>query len=94
MTTNKTSADTCLPSETKAAKRSTVNGVPQTCRTEGSAGGYAVPSYFARRGFSIDDAARSLGLRVLGRRDDVARDDVVAELHEQGGSMSFRCVRQ
>lgn len=88
---------TDLPAETPAAKRSshTDDGVRHldTYSVRGTVGYYDVPSYFAKRGRSIADAAKSLGLRPLERREDIARDDVAAEIHEQGAGMSFRCVR-
>lgn len=84
-----------LPEETSAAKRSSstddgvrtlatypVDGPDRTRRN--------VPSYYAKRGHSVADAAKSLGLRVLGRRET---GDVVAEIHEQGMSGSYLCVR-
>ncbi len=78
--------------ETKAAKRSTANGSPQTHAVSGTAGYYEVPSYYARPGYSVDEAAKSLGLRPLSRRENVQRDDILAEIHERGGAC-FRCVR-
>jgi hypothetical protein len=69
-------------------KRSTVDGAEQTAlylptETE-------VPSYVVLAG-SINDAAKSLGLRVLGRRE--TSDQVCAELHERGVAGSFWCVK-
>lgn len=82
-----------LPSETPKAKRSTINGELQTSSIGGTAGYYNVPSYYAKRGFSIDEAAASLGLRALSRRERGVRDDVLAEIHDGSGSGSFPCVR-
>jgi hypothetical protein len=76
-----------LPEESKAAKKSCTYAV---C---GTTGYYEVPSYYARRGHSVDEAAKSLGLRVLGRRENGLRDDIAAEIHESGSPGTFLCVK-
>lgn len=78
--------------QTESARWSTINGIPQFHAVAGTAGYYNVPSYVARRGYSIADAAKSLGLRVLTRREVGVRDDVLAEIHEAGAAGSFLCV--
>jgi hypothetical protein len=76
-----------------AARRSTIDGIEQvyTCyRADGSA--YQVPSYYPARGVSIAEAATSLGLRLIGRRDTAEADgSVVAEIHD--GGLSAKAVR-
>lgn len=91
-----------LPAETVAAKRSSYTdqgvrhlGVARVTAPDRST--YEVPSYVARRGHSLDAAARSLGLRALSRRELVPRLDVVAEIREIGGGWAGAralCVRE
>lgn len=65
-------------------KRSTRDGVEQTHTVIRSTGAIEqVPSYVCGPGCSIDQAARILGMRALGRRD--SEDAAVAEVHERGG---------
>lgn len=65
-------------------KRSTRDGVEQTRTVIKSTGAIEqVPSYVCEPGCSIDQAARILGMRTLGRRD--GEDAAVVEVHEQGG---------
>lgn len=91
-----------LPAETAAAKRSShidqgvryfdVARVSAPDRTT-----YEVPCYFARIGYSLDAAARSLGLRALFRCELVPRYDVVAQIHEvteRGPLVRALCVRE
>lgn len=79
-----------LPTETKAAKRSTSNGEPVTVRVPGTA--RLVPSYVAATGKSVDAAAKSLGLRVLGRRETF--NAAIAEIHERGGQSYFAAATE
>lgn len=91
-----------LPTETAAANR--LSYTDQGGRrlwvalvTAPDRSGYEVPTYFVRRGHSVDDAARSLGLRALSRRELVPRTDVVAEIREVGGGWAGAralCVRE
>lgn len=70
---------------TTKIKRSTQNGVEVTEWF----GDREVPSYVVAAGVSVDDGAKAIGLRVLGRRET---GEVVAEIHERGGS-SFWAVK-
>ncbi len=57
---------------------------------------YAVPSYFATRGTPLEDAARGLGLTLCFPRRKAQEAErsgqVVAEIHEAGGTGHFFCV--
>jgi hypothetical protein len=48
-----------------------------------------VPSYVVLHG-SMNEAAKELGLRILGRRE--VAPNVSAELHERGAGLSFWAV--
>ena len=76
---------------TVKVQRSTVNGVETTATwyDRESDTEREVPSYVVLAG-SLNDAAKSLGLRILGRRETGA---VVAELHERGVSGSYWAVQ-
>lgn len=73
-------------------QRSTVNGAEQTASYyDGDLDrDVEVPSYVVLAG-SLNDAAKSMGWRLLGRRDRFTAD-IVAELHERGGP-SFWAVK-
>jgi hypothetical protein len=73
-------------------QRSTVGGVQVTSEVPWSEDARQVPSYVVIAG-SVNDAAKSLGFRVLGRRERPNASTVVAELHERGVSGSFWCVQ-
>ena len=72
-------------------QRSTVNGAEQTASYyDGDRDkDVEVPSYVVLAG-SLNDAAKSMGWRLLGRRERFTAQ-IVAELHERGGS-SFWAV--
>jgi hypothetical protein len=80
-----------LPAETSACKRSTRNGEPAEVTAYGPESSYPVPSYVTLPGHSVQAAAKSLGLRVLGRRESREEGNVVAEIHERGQG-GFLCV--
>lgn len=61
--------------------RSNANGKEQMIRVIGTE--REVPSYYALPGYSVADAAKSLGGRVLSRREPTT--NVFAEVHETGG---------
>jgi len=69
-------------------QRSTVGGVEQTAQPPWTE--TEVPSYVVLVG-SVQEAATSLGLRLLGRRE--TSDAVCAELHERGVAGSHWAVR-
>jgi hypothetical protein len=71
-------------------RRSTVGEVEQTVTVYDAAAGTEreVPSYVVLYG-SLNDAAKSMGFRLLGRRES---GDVVAEFHERGVSGSWWAV--
>lgn len=82
---------TNLPADTACCKRSTSNGQPADVLAYSPDASYLVPSYVTKPGRSVADAAKSLGLRVLGRREDKDTGEVVAEIHERGAG-GFLCV--
>lgn len=73
----------CSTSTRMRVKRSTYNGAEQTYTVHKATGAEQVPSYVCAPGCSIDQAARILGMRALGRRE--SEDAAVAEVHERGG---------
>lgn len=89
---DRTSSPAPLPDETTRARRASGPPTRSVCT---SAGWVEVPSYYALPGASIDTAARSLGLRVLGRWEDGPRlaGEVVAEIHDRDVAGSHYCVR-
>lgn len=52
---------------------------------------YPVPLYFAREEYSVDQAAASLGLRVLAEKECLPRADIVAAIRGRSGTV-YACV--
>lgn len=84
---------TTIKSTQAVLQISTVNGVAQTADVPWAEEPREVPSYVVLAG-SLNAAAKSLGFRLLGRRERPDASSVVAEFHERGVSGSSWAVKE
>jgi len=77
-------------SETECAGRSTQSGAPVDKFAPGAM--RYVPSWYAKTGYTVAEAATSLGLRVLSRSEIRAGAIPTAEIHERSNPHSYWCV--